>query len=877
MKKLTQERVVKKVLPNGLTVLVYPVTRTPKVSSQIWYNVGSKNEATGERGLAHFLEHLVFKGTKNLSEMDLTLIAYKLSGYSNAFTSYDYTGYLFDFPKQHWSTSLELFADCMRNCTFKQEYINSELKAVIQELKLYKDDYLSSLMEDMISMIFMDHPYHYPVIGYKQDLWSISRESLMAFYQKHYTPSNATLVIVGDVETDQAFEQAAQHFKDIPVIGAPSAPAHYHNEDISTRSLTLYRDIEQPVSVIGFVIPGIKDKKSALAECASWILANGKGSRLYRKLVEEEKLVSHIEAIIEEFFEYGVLFIGFYPYKQADNERIIALIKAELESLIKDGFTDDEMQRALKRVEVDYLALRENNPEFAYAIGETFLATGDENYMLDYVSGLSVDSKQELYEYIKKYIRPARAHTGYVLPLVKAEKKIWLDLQEKEDAIDEDFLSKKIRTEPIEEGNAVHKVNIQPSPVFKFPHAERIELDNGLIVLHHQTDVTEKIDLILDLKAYNAYDPHDLQGLLYFTSRMIAEGTKNYSAAALAQELESRGIHFDIKPGLFTMSMLRGDFEKGLELLTEMVSNALIEDKSIENIRSQIEVMLKNYWDDPSQFIDQLARDVVYTGHPHSYNKMGNFESVFKINRENLLDCYKSFMTPQEAQLVIVGDISGYDLNAILKKTMGSWQGPQVENLIYPILRPLTATIKNYPINRDQIALGFAGLSVSRFDPVFDPLLLFDQIFTGGVSGSMTSRLFMLREQSGLFYSIGGSLLEQATIAPGMVFINTLVSRDRLEEAEHAITNVIKSAVSTMTHEELAQAKSVVCNGLIDNFSSNLQTAATFLVLERYGMPDDYLEQRAERIKHISCDEIIEKVTPILDMNHIVTIRVGRV
>jgi len=877
MENESQERVVKKVLSNGLTILVYPYKTIPKVSSQMWYKVGSKNEATGERGLAHFLEHLLFKGTQKMSEMDLTLIAYKLSGYSNAFTTYDYTGYLFDFPKQHWETSLDLFADCMTNATFKQEYINSELKAVIQELKLYKDDYTTSLIEELSSMTFADHPYHYPIIGYKQDLWSITRESLMAFYKKYYTPGNATLVILGDVSVDEAIRAATERFEQIPKMPAPPVLHNYHNDDICTRSITIYRDVEQPESMVTFVVPGLQDAKNNLGGLACWILANGKGSRLYRKLVDEEKLVSHIEATVDNVFEYSLLCILFYPYKQDDNERILALIKQELELLLKDGITDKEMHRAVKKVEIEYLALRENNQEFAYAIGETFLATGNENYMIDYMQSLSAIRIEDLHAFFKEYIRPLRANTGYVLPLLKSEKKIWLELQEESDKMDEGFLSKKIRTEPIEKGVLVESINIKPAPKFNFPRAKRIKLDNGMVVLYHETSHAKKIDLLLDVKAYNAYDPKDLQGLLYFTSRMLIEGTKKYTARELADELESHGIFFEVKPGLFIMSMLSSDFEHGLELLTEIVSNALLEESAMENVRAQIEVALKNYWDEPSEFIEQLARDVVYDGHPHSYNKLGTMESVFKITHQNLLDCYKQMITPQEARLVIVGDMSGYDLNELLKKTIGKWQGPELPTILYPILRPPAAAVKNYPVNRDQITLGYAGLSITRFDPIYDAVLLFDQIFTGGDSGSMTSRLFLLREQSGLFYSIRGSLLNQSGIVPGMLSINTQVSRDRLEEAEQAITGVIKQSTDNLTHEELAQAKSVVANGLVDNFASNLQIAMSFLLLDRYNLSPDYFDERAERITHISCDDVIERVRPLLDMNHIVTIRVGRV
>ena len=180
--KITDETVVsKKILENGLTVLVRSSHAVPKVSIQLWYNVGSKDEKTGEKGIAHLIEHMIFKGTKKLSESDINMITQKLSGVCNAFTSYDYTGYLFDFPSHHWQEALPIMADCMRNCTFKEEHLNSEMKAVIQELKMYRDNYSSSLIEHMISAIFNDHPYHYPIIGFKHDLWSLKSADLISF------------------------------------------------------------------------------------------------------------------------------------------------------------------------------------------------------------------------------------------------------------------------------------------------------------------------------------------------------------------------------------------------------------------------------------------------------------------------------------------------------------------------------------------------------------------------------------------------------------------------------------------------------------------------------------------------------------------------
>ena len=167
----------KSVLSNGMTVLTRVVRTIPKVSLQIWYNVGSKNERAGEKGIAHLIEHMIFKGTEEmLSESDINDVTHMLSGSCNAFTSYDYTGYLFNMPTQHWKDMLPIMADCMENARFDKEMLASEMKAVIQELKMYKDHYVRSMIEELVSIVFSHHPYSYPIIGFKQDLWNAKSE-----------------------------------------------------------------------------------------------------------------------------------------------------------------------------------------------------------------------------------------------------------------------------------------------------------------------------------------------------------------------------------------------------------------------------------------------------------------------------------------------------------------------------------------------------------------------------------------------------------------------------------------------------------------------------------------------------------------------------
>ena len=291
-----------------MTVLVRPVHAIPKVCTELWYNVGSKYEKSDQKGIAHLIEHMIFKGTSgnkslNLSESDINVVVHMLSGNCNAFTSYDYTGYLFNFPTQHWQMSLKIVADCMRNCAFKEDHLNSEMKAVIQELKMYKDNYVSYLVDEMLATIFTGHPYHDPVIGYKQNLWSFHAENLRDFYIKHYVPNNATLVVVGDVDPEKVFDEAQAEFGSIPADYTYTQEKFYYTPDLISKKVTLYRDVQQPVATAAYVIPGSTSGKDNIVDLLSWVLGHGKGSRLQRRLVDDLQLVTSLDVYHIDLFD----------------------------------------------------------------------------------------------------------------------------------------------------------------------------------------------------------------------------------------------------------------------------------------------------------------------------------------------------------------------------------------------------------------------------------------------------------------------------------------------------------------------------------------------------------------------------------------------
>jgi zinc protease len=870
------------VLDNGMTILVRSVHTLPKVSIQLFYHVGSKDEGTGERGIAHFIEHLIFKGTSgkkslNLSESDINMLSQILAAYTNAFTSYDYTGYLFNVPTQNWKKVLPVMADCMTNCAFKPDHINSEMKAVIQELKMGKDNYAHNLMYEMAGAIFSDHPYHHPIIGYKQDLWSIDSEGLRSFYKKHYKPNNATLVIVGDVDPEDVLQEANEVFGNLKPDHDYKKQKFYHNKDVAAKSITFYRDIQQPEVLLAYLVPGESAKKDEILDVINYILFAGKSSRLYKKLVDELQLVTSISAGHWALFEYGLFLIQFEPKNLQDVDVIIKHINDEIALIVKEGVLPKELESATKKARMQYYSLLENIQRQAYDIGKGFLATGDEEYVLRYLQEPSEELAHEIHHILANYFRASVTNKGLILPLPESERATWKHLQEESDEEDNRILTARARTSPVEEPIYARKIESAEQGEFHYPKPETFTMNNGIKVLYHNTDTTPKINLIVDLRAAEYYDPEDKQGLYGFVSRMLAEGTKKYTGEQLAEELESRGMSFSAYPGGMAMTMLSEDLEKGLELLEEILDNATFDKKAMEKIRLQILADLKSYWDDPKSFARQLVREQIYKGHPYAKNALGTKESIENITREDLIAFYKKYIRPDGAKIAVVGDLKGYNLKDVFKRTLGKWHGDAVEEMKFPAITPCEYSDYNYPINRDQVILSFAGLSIDRKDPDYDKCVLFDQIFSGRSLMSMHSRLFQLREQSGLFYSIGGSLVAQSNEQPGMVQITTMVSLDRLAEAEKAIKDTLDSVLNTIEAPELDLARNAIITSLINNFESNYGIANTFLFLEKYGFDYDYFDKRNEQYKAITLDEMKEAVQRILEKAPLTTFRIGRV
>ncbi len=870
-------KVFKKVLSNGLTILTRPVTHIPRVEAHLWYNVGSKDEAHNERGMAHLIEHMLFKGTEKLSESDINLITQKLTADANAFTSQDYTCYTFRLPSSDWRIALSIFADCMQNARFDKDMLASELKAVIEELRMYRDDFQGALIERMIGSIFAEHPYHNPIIGYKQDLCSLDRDALYAFYKKHYHPGNATLVVVGNVQPEEVFAAAEEFFGAIPAKQGYQRAKHHLNDDITSTATTLFRPVSNTWFTYLFKIPGFAEGKNHLIDLTSIILATGKSSRLYQRLVDKEQIAIEVDCTVYDLSDRGLLCIGVWPAQDVIPEMIEEVLIEEFTMLGHRIAEDWEFEAAQKRTQIDLTSLLESTEKQAFVIGNSYIVTQNEHFIDDYLDSINKTTKQEVKDFAATYLLPSLMHKGYLLPIDDTDAKRLQIIHQQSDQLEQEILAKHIRTTPVEPGKAAAAVIPPARTANKHPQPKTFTLPNGIEVLYHHNPLVPQIVGVLCLKANYLHENEEHAGVFGMMMRVITDSTKEHTAQAFAKLLEVTGIHLAAGSDNIAIRSLKSDFEQALDLLANIVQNPSLRSHSIEKIRQQMLNEIDELWDSPMDYIDQLARELIYQEHQYHKNPGGSKESVSGITKELLQKYCTQFLSPDQAVFVIVGDLDGINLEQLLVKKFGAWQGKKVDDLTFlpiPAYEPQNIVI---PQQREQMVLAFAAPSVARDHQDYNALALVDIVLTGGAGGSPASRLFALREKTGLFYMIGGSLLYGSHKEPGMRFIKTIVAPEKADHAQNLILETFENVSQHgITADEFEMAKNMYFASSVELFETNAQTAQTFLFLKKLNLNFNLFDKQGEILSILKLNQVNDVARRYCTGEQLSLISIGR-
>ena len=351
------DRVVATTLDNGLRVLLLEDQRSPIVSFQMWYRVGSRNEHRGMTGIAHFLEHLMFKGTPSHGPKQFARLVEENGGQDNAFTSQDVTSYYVDIAADKLDLVLDLEADRMQNLLLDPKEINSEREVVIEERRTRtEDDPGGFLGEEVSSIAFKAHPYQAPIIGWMDDIKRITPEEIRAFYKTYYVPNNAIVVAAGAFRADDVLEKIKRRFGRIPRGKVPPPMLAVEPTPNGERRVIVKRQAELPIVYMAWHVPNYQSDDSVALELLSTILSGGRASRLYRDLVYQRQLA--LEAGGDNsYFSIDPSLFWFWatPMPGQTPEKLETELSAHIERLKKEPVTDEEMARAKNQIQAAFV------------------------------------------------------------------------------------------------------------------------------------------------------------------------------------------------------------------------------------------------------------------------------------------------------------------------------------------------------------------------------------------------------------------------------------------------------------------------------------------------------------------------------------------
>ncbi|EKF41212.1 peptidase M16 domain-containing protein [Nitratireductor indicus C115] len=415
-------------LDNGMQVVVIPDHRAPVVTHMVWYKVGSADEAPGKSGIAHFFEHLMFKGTSTYTNGEFSKAVADVGGNENAFTSYDYTAYYQQVAPSELGEMMGFEADRMRHLVLSEENIETERQVVLEERRQRTDNVPSAILsEELNATLYQNHPYGIPVIGWEREVEGLTHDDLKAFYDRFYTPNNAILVVAGDVEPDEVRQLAEKSYGAIP--RGPDLPQRTRpmEPDQKTARSVTFSDprVTVPNLSINWFVPSQRRAEKGEFEALailSEVLGEGLRSRLYQELVVKQGIAASAGSYLQaSAYDYSGLVVYGEPRGDADLAAVEKALAAEIERIKKDGITAEELETARKKIERDMIFARDSQVRTANIFGAT-LATGgsveDITGLSERLAAVTPDSVKAV---AQRYLDLSHAVKGYLLP--KEEEK----------------------------------------------------------------------------------------------------------------------------------------------------------------------------------------------------------------------------------------------------------------------------------------------------------------------------------------------------------------------------------------------------------------------------------------------------------------------
>lgn len=815
-------------LANGLQVVVKENHVAPVAAVRIYVKTGSisEQEFLGA-GISHLFEHLINGGTtRTRTEEEITASIDRLGGANNAYTSSDHTCYYITTSAEQVGDAIDLMADWMMNSTFPQNEFDREMGVVLEELKKGREEPARIINQEFAATMFAVHPARFPTIGYEEQVTKLTRDDIVAYYNRMYAPNNMVIVAVGDFNAATVSGRIRAAFKDferraLPAISLPAEP-----RQLGTR----IREIRKPgldgtYIRFGFHTVPIDDPALYALDVLSFVLSRGRSSRLVRILQEERRLVSSISTYSHTpQYDAGV----FVVYGTCRDEQVDEAIAAAFEEITRtrtEPVTEDELEKAKRQKIAGDILAKQTAADEAASIGINVITTNNPKFDDVYLDGIRKVTAEDVKAVAQTFFHDDNLSIVVLRPVAESA----------ETAVD----SGKQEDRPI----------------------QKIEFPNGLRLLVKENPNVPLVNMRLLCLGGVRLEPEGQAGISRLTAEMMTRGTATRSRDDIASAFDNMGgrlTAFSANNSFgVTAEVLSEDFEKALEILADIILNPLFPESEFETVKSNTLDAIQRRSDRWDQEVAHLFRHQFFTAHPYRFDSLGEADTVSAIDAAGCREFYDNHLVPRNSVITVFGDIDAGVVHTAVREAFASFsrdapavskpapQPPPVED------REVRKTVKR---QLAAVYIGYPGLSVyDKSDR--HAMIVLDAVISGiGFPGGWLYQHLRGGDRD-LVYVVHA--FNFVGIEPGYFGIMAASSADKMDEViDIILKDVAAIRENRVDADQLDKAKTICATMDKLDRQTNSDVSLQAAVDELYGLGYDYSDFYTDRIMAVTAEDV---------------------
>ena len=868
------------ILSNGLTVLTKEVRGAPVVSVQVFYKIGSRNEAPGVNGIAHQLEHMMFKGTQSRPVQFGRLLG-ALGADFNAFTAYDQTAYHETVEREKAGAALALEADRMVNAQIDEAKLASERKVVLSEIEGNENDPQYRLSRAVQAAAFPNSPYGLTVGGTRKDIEGFSADKVRAYYQKYYSPEYATLVIVGDFSTESML---AEVNKDFGGLGRPgtqpvtsSAPLVAGGSEATLGGpaqkapIVLREPGAAPLLSAVYPLPDVNSPDVAALKVLDYVLLSGRTSKLYTTMFESG-LAADGGTSPNQFLHGGWYDFNFTPAPGKTLEQLDAALLATLKDLRDTPMAAAEVQQAITQIRASTVLGTVSVDAQATSLGLDATTAGDYRYTDRFLAAVARVTPADVQRAAQKYLQDSSRTVGYFEPTATAEGA---GNAAPTTSTQESFNAGP-PVDPAEVARYLPPFTATSGATVTLP--EQFQLPNGLTVFLLRDAGTPTVSLSAEVRAGREFDTDASAGLADLVAGNLLSGTASRDEGTLARLLDGVGAQLSPSASRFGVEIggasLSADLPTLIEGLSDVLQHATFPAQQVSLSQARAVQGVRQSDDDPGSVAQKIFRKTVYpVGNP--WQVFASAQSLTGLKQSDLLAFYQSHYRPDTTVLTLVGDFDPAAVKVLLTQKFGGWTASgTAPTVAYPQIAAPKGLVRVHPTlpGKTQAVTYLGYQSIDRKDPRYYAALVLNQVLGGD---TLSSRLGTeLRDVQGLTYGVGSSF--SAGRVPGPFIVSLQTNPADTEKAVQAALALIAGVRDRgLTETEVSTARNTLKSSFTVGLSSPAALASTFTSFSGLGLPLSELQQYPQRIGAVTLEQVNAAAKELLDLENIVVVTAG--